>query len=96
MDKHLLPTQKTLHLTIYGRVQGVYFRQSMLREAQQLAISGWVRNRNDGTVEAMVQGEADAVDAIVRWAQHGPERAQVERVEASQGEGTFNHFEVTA
>jgi acylphosphatase len=85
---------KTLHLVIYGRVQGVFFRHSMQLEAQYQAISGWVRNRSDGTVEAVVQGEPGAVDVIVRWAQRGPDMAQVERVEIEPAEGSYSNFEV--
>jgi acylphosphatase len=85
---------KTLHLLIYGRVQGVFFRQSMQREAQFQGISGWVRNRSDGSVEAVVQGEPGAVEAMVRWAKRGPERAQVERVDIGEGDGDFSGFEV--
>lgn len=84
----------TRHLVIHGRVQGVFFRDSMRIEADRLAITGWVRNRGDGTVEAMVQGAPAAVDAIVRWAQHGPAQAEVERVEIEQGDGSFDGFEV--
>ena len=87
--------KKTLHLLVHGRVQGVFFRDSMRREAQYLASSGWERKRSDGTVEAMVQGEPEAVDAIVRWAERGPELARVERVEAAQGEGDYANFEIT-
>ncbi len=86
--------QKTLHLMIYGHVQGVFFRDSMRSEADRLAIAGWVRNRGDATVEAMVQGDPAAVDAIVRWAHRGPSRAHVERVDIEQGAGTFSGFEV--
>jgi acylphosphatase len=86
--------RKTLHLVIYGRVQGVYFRDSMRREAQRLGIAGWVRNRGDGTVEAAVQGEPADVDAIVRWAHRGPEHAHVERVESEPYEGSYANFEV--
>ena len=89
-----LPTQNTLHFVIHGRVQGVFFRNSMQREARKLGIAGWVRNRNDGTVEAMVQGETAALDAMLRWAQRGPELAQVERVEVSPGEGNYHGFEI--
>jgi acylphosphatase len=85
---------KTLHLEIYGRVQGVFFRNSMQREAQYLAIFGWVRNRSDGTVEAVVQGEPGAVDAIVCWAKRGPEQAQVERVEIEPAIGSYTDFEI--
>ena len=86
--------QKTLRLVIHGRVQGVYFRDSMRREAQNLAVAGWVRNRNDGTVEAAVQGDSANVDAIVRWARHGPDRAQVEQVEIEPHDGSYSSFEI--
>ena len=86
--------RKTLRLVIHGRVQGVYFRDSMRREAQNLAIAGWVRNRSDGTVEAAVQGDSANVDAIVRWARHGPDRAQVEQVEIEPHDGSYSSFEV--
>lgn len=86
--------RKTLRLVIHGRVQGVYFRDSMRREAQNLSVAGWVRNRSDGTVEAAVHGAPADVDAIVRWAYHGPERAQVERVEIEPHEGSYTSFEI--
>jgi acylphosphatase len=85
---------KTLHLVIHGRVQGVFFRDSMRREAQNMAVAGWVRNRSDGTVEATVHGEPAAVDAIVRWARRGPQRAQVKRVEIEPDDGSYTSFEV--
>lgn len=85
---------KTLHLVIHGRVQGVFFRNSMQREAQQLGVAGWVRNRGDGAVEAVVQGESGAVEAIVRWAHHGPEMAQVVRVDVEPYVGDFSYFEI--
>ncbi|MDP1636383.1 MAG: acylphosphatase [Gallionellaceae bacterium] len=87
-------TPKTLHLVIHGRVQGVYFRQSMQEEAERLGISGWVRNLPDRSVEAMVQGDTDAVDAIVRWAQRGPMMASVEKVDMSPGTGNYSGFEI--
>lgn len=85
---------KTLHLEVHGRVQGVWFRDSMRREAAKLGVSGWCRNRSGGTVEAMLQGDADAVDALLAWAQRGPELAQVSRVEVAPGSGNFADFEV--
>jgi len=88
------PPGKTLRLVIHGHVQGVFFRDSMRREAQNLGIAGWVRNRSDGSVEAVVLGEPAAVDAIVRWARHGPDRAQVERIEIEAHEGSYTCFEV--
>ncbi len=83
-------SKKILHLVIHGRVQGVYFRDSMRREAQKLGVAGWVRNRSDGAVEAAVQGESADVD----WAHRGPERAHVERVEIGSHEGNYANFEV--
>lgn len=85
---------KTLRLVIHGRVQGVFFRDSMRREAQNLAVAGWVRNCSDDTVEATVQGEPAAVDAIVRWAHHGPQQARVDRVDIVPDEGRYISFEV--
>lgn len=85
---------KILRLVIHGRVQGVYFRDSMRREAQRLGISGWVRNCGDGTVEAAVQGKPADVDLLVRWAHRGPPQAQVERVEIGTHEGSYTGFEI--
>lgn len=81
------------HLRIYGHVQGVFFRESMCRKAQQLGITGWVRNRRDGSVEAMIQGAPEAISAMVEWARAGPEPARVERVEISAGSGEYTDFE---
>lgn len=83
----------TQHLRIIGRVQGVFFRESMCRRAQQLGITGWVRNRRDGSVEAMIQGTPEAVAAMVEWARTGPEQARVEAVEISTGSGEYAGFE---
>jgi len=85
---------KTLHLIIQGRVQGVFFRDSMRREAQRLSVSGWVRNRDDGTVEAIVHGPAEALEALVQWAHRGPEHARVERVAVSTAAGSHAGFEI--
>lgn len=94
MITHPVPSQKKLHLLIHGRVQGVFFRDSMRLEAQRLGVRGWVKNRSDGSVEAAVHGEPAAVDAIVRWAQRGPELAHVERVEIEEDDGVYSGFEV--
>ncbi len=83
----------TRRLVASGRVQGVWFREAMRQEAQRLGVTGWVRNRLDGTVEALVQGAPEAVEAIVGWARCGPEAARVERVEVSEASGEFAVFE---
>ncbi len=83
----------TRRLAIHGVVQGVWFRESMRLEAERLGVCGWVANRLDGSVEAVVQGPAEAVDAITRWARRGPERARVERVQVSEASGSFARFE---
>jgi acylphosphatase len=62
----------TRHLTISGRVQGVGFRYQMQRVAYELGVTGWVRNRRDGSVEAMVQGAPDAAEAMIAWTRRGP------------------------
>ncbi|MGC2166756.1 MAG: acylphosphatase [Gallionella sp.] len=82
------------HLVIHGLVQGVCFRDSMRREALRLQVNGWVRNRPDGTVEALVQGNSESVDAIVAWAHRGPLHAQVARVDIGMGSGNHDRFEV--
>lgn len=84
----------TKRLRIHGRVQGVWFRESMRQEAEALGITGWVRNRMDGTVEAVVQGAPAAVEAMTAWARRGPRDAQVRRVEVSdEAAGDFAAFE---
>lgn len=72
---------KRVVVTIEGYVQGVGYRASCQREAQVLGLTGWVRNRWDGTVEALLEGPADRVDKMVEWCRQGPPRAEVTRVE---------------
>ncbi|CAM5614370.1 acylphosphatase [Sphingobium scionense] len=69
-------------LMIHGRVQGVFYRNWTVQTARSLGLTGWVRNRMDGSVEALVQGEADAVDRFIALAQDGPPVAKVARIEA--------------
>ena len=84
---------KSLHLQILGRVQGVWFRESMRNEAERLGVTGWVRNLPDGSVEAIIQGSIEAVDALLEWTQTGPPMARVERVIVDEAQGQFNMFE---
>ncbi len=74
----------TKRLRISGRVQGVGFRASLADEARLRGLAGWVRNRRDGTVEALVHGDAQAVDALLAWARRGPRAARVARVEVEE------------
>lgn len=70
----------TRHLIIDGRVQGVGFRWSLCYEAERLGITGWVRNRSEGSVEALVHGTLNDVDTLTAWAQHGPPGARVDHI----------------
>jgi len=83
----------TRHLLITGRVQGVGFRFYMQRKARELGINGWVRNRRDGSVEAMVQGSAEAVEAMTAWARHGPPSAAVTDLRILEGSGEYAAFD---
>lgn len=74
------------HLRVHGRVQGVNFRYSCRRRAQDLGLRGWVRNLPDGTVEVHVQGPARAVRDLVDWAHEGPRNALVSKVEDDQAD----------
>lgn len=80
-------------LVIHGRVHGVGFRASLAWEAQRHAVTGWVRNRRDGTVEAMICGDDEAVAAMIAWARRGPPGARVDRIEVELGYGDFTGFE---
>jgi acylphosphatase len=68
---------------VHGRVQGVGFRVSAASRAHARGVAGWVRNLADGTVEAVFEGEPEAVDALVRWCSDGPRGATVTRVEVN-------------
>lgn len=67
---------------VHGRVQGVWFRESARLEARRLGVAGWVRNLPDGSVEAIAEGDPDAVEAFVAWCGVGPLSARVDAVEA--------------
>lgn len=86
----------TKRLLIHGRVQGVGYRESMRREAVKLGLAGWVRNRHDGAVEAVVYGAAGEVKQLIDWARHGPRFAAVSAVEESTTEipASLQSFEI--
>ncbi len=68
------------HLLITGRVQGVSYRATACAEAERLGLAGWVRNRRDGSVEAVVSGPAEVVERFIEWARRGPPAARVDGV----------------
>ena len=76
------PAAATVHLSIRGLVQGVGFRDALSLQALERGVDGWVRNRRDGSVEAVIQGDPQAVEALVRWARHGPLGARVDRLDS--------------
>lgn len=84
------------HVVVRGRVQGVYFRGSLQREAVTRGVRGWVRNRADGSVEVLLQGPEDAINVLLAWARVGPRGAFIESLEVtwSEPEATFPAFEV--
>ena len=71
-------------VVVRGRVQGVFFRDSTEKEARSKGVSGWVRNRDDGAVEAVFEGDSDAVEAMLEFCRSGPSRADVEDVDVSE------------
>ena len=76
---------RTVTMTVTGRVQGVGFRYSLRAEAERLGVSGWVRNRRDGSVDALLTGDPDAVEAVISWAHDGPSGARVDDVDVIEG-----------
>jgi acylphosphatase len=85
-----------VRLVIEGRVQGVFFRDSTRKEALSLGVCGWVKNRSDGAVEALVEGPEDKVKKLAKWCHQGPPYAQVTRVHEIQEEweGEFSSFDI--
>jgi acylphosphatase len=87
---------KRIHVIVEGRVQGVFFRAYTKDEAVRLGLSGWVRNRSDGTVEALVEGEKNAVRKMVQWFHHGSPHSNVEKVHVTEEDpvGDSSTFEI--
>lgn len=84
-----------VHLRVWGRVQGVFFRASTRDKAVLLGLRGWVRNRADGTVEAVAEGPEDALQRLVTWVHRGPPIADVAEVEVVwEEEAGLRGFEV--
>lgn len=87
---------KQVHLSVRGRVQGVFFRASAQREAKRLGLTGWVKNRPDGGVEILAEGEEDELKELIAWANRGPSAARVERVDVRWRSfvGDFSDFRI--
>ncbi|MGI8576149.1 MAG: acylphosphatase [Egibacteraceae bacterium] len=77
---------KRVHVTVTGRVQAVGFRYSVVQQAQELGLTGWIRNRDDGDVEAEFQGSSEAVEEAVIFCRDGPRHARVRDVEVTPRE----------
>ncbi len=86
-----------VHIFVSGKVQGVFFRSSTRDKAKQLGLSGWVRNLEDGRVEAVFEGEKENIEKMVDWARKGPEYACVQDVEVmpEKYSGEFTEFVVS-
>ena len=86
----------TRQIRVSGRVQGVGYRALLRHSARKLGVNGWVRNRTDGTVEAVLQGSQEAVDALIAWARRGPPGSQVADVAdvAVEDKADFSGFEL--
>ena len=81
------------HLRINGLVQGVYYRQSLQEQAQALEVTGWVRNRLDSSVEAVVCGSPQALKRLIEWSRTGPPAAVVRGVVVTEAQGRYSSFE---
>ena len=76
---------KHYDIKVYGKVHGVFYRANTVRTANELGVSGWVKNVNDGSVLISAEGQEEQLDKLVRWCQEGPSYAKVERVSFSEG-----------
>lgn len=87
---------RAVEVRVHGRVQGVWFRGSTRDEARRLGLAGWVSNRSDGTVQARLQGDPAAVEAMVAWCRIGPPGAEVTRldVEDAEADDTLSEFRI--
>ena len=87
---------RTVFIKVYGKVQGVFFRQNTISKAKELNIAGYTLNARDGTVEIMAQGTSENIDALIAWCHHGPERARVDKVDVQDVEekSSFRSFEL--
>lgn len=87
---------KQAKLKIFGRVQGVFFRDYAQEKARELGLTGWVCNMPDGTVEALVQGEEESIEKMIQWCHEGSPSAKIDDIKIKWGPVDENHptFEV--
>jgi acylphosphatase len=85
-----------LRMVIEGRVQGVWFRDSTRRMAKEFGVCGWVRNRHDGAVEVLAEGDRHAVEKLIEWCHKGPPQAIVRHVDVvhEEWQGEYNSFDI--
>ncbi|RMF19236.1 MAG: acylphosphatase [Candidatus Dadabacteria bacterium] len=83
-DELTLTTERGVRMRIYGTVQGVAFRAATVEQARALGLTGWVRNRTDGSVEIEAYGPRAQIGELIRWAHQGPPAASVSRVDVSE------------
>ena len=88
---------KQVHLFVRGRVQGVYFRASAQREARRLGLTGWVKNRVDGAVEILAEGDEEEIKELIGWSHRGPGAARVDSVDVRWRSftGDYPDFRIT-
>ena len=84
--------KSNVHVVISGRVQGVWFRANTKQKAEELGLTGWVRNTSDGCVEAVFEGEEKLVNEMIKWCHKGPSLANVENVEIKK-QNTTNEYD---
>jgi len=82
---------------ISGRVQGVFFRMETRKAAQRIGVFGWVKNKEDGTVEALFEGDKERVDSVLEWCRKGPPLSEVKKVSLGREKftGNYNSFDIT-
>ncbi|MDX5482108.1 MAG: acylphosphatase [Hymenobacteraceae bacterium] len=87
--------QKRIAIRVHGKVQGVFFRASTQEKAEELGLSGFVKNEDDGTVYLEAEGDSEALQKLEQWAHEGPRHAKVQKVEVEEKEGLrgFEGFE---
>ena len=92
-----METKVRARVIVSGRVQGVFFRMETRRAAERHGVFGWVKNRADGTVEAVFEGDKEKVDAVIDWCRRGPRHADVQGIDihAENYTGEFKEFNIT-